>query len=119
MCTVSCQYDIFVVTLHGIIITIRAYLLQVVVINEVDSFLFRPHLGLRAKYHAVGSITYNANILSVLQIWTLLVGPDLFTHREDFFPPICWLQILLEFCFKYLRWRTLKHVIYLKFKLSC
>lgn len=27
--------------------------LQAVVIDEVDSFLFRPHLGLRAKYHAV------------------------------------------------------------------
>lgn len=26
---------------------------QAVVIDEVDCFLFRPHLGLRAKYHAV------------------------------------------------------------------
>lgn len=27
--------------------------LQAVVIDEVDNFLFRPHLVLRAKYHAV------------------------------------------------------------------
>lgn len=27
--------------------------LQAVVIDEVDSFLFRPHLGARAQYHAV------------------------------------------------------------------
>jgi ribosome biogenesis protein MAK21 len=27
--------------------------MKAVVIDEVDSFLFRPHLGLRAKYHAV------------------------------------------------------------------
>ncbi|XP_042482910.1 CCAAT/enhancer-binding protein zeta isoform X2 [Macadamia integrifolia] len=27
--------------------------MKAVVIGEVDSFLFRPHLGLRAKYHAV------------------------------------------------------------------
>jgi ribosome biogenesis protein MAK21 len=27
--------------------------LQMVVIDEVDSFLFRPHVGLRAKYQAV------------------------------------------------------------------
>lgn len=34
---------------------------QAVVIEEVDSFLFRPHLGLRAKYHAVCSITCTTN----------------------------------------------------------
>lgn len=28
-------------------------LLQAVVIDEVDNFLFRPRLGLRSKYHAV------------------------------------------------------------------
>jgi ribosome biogenesis protein MAK21 len=28
-----------------------------VVIDEVDSFLFRPHLGLRAKYHAVNFLS--------------------------------------------------------------
>lgn len=26
-------------------------------IDEVDSFLFRPHLNLRAKYHAVRLLT--------------------------------------------------------------
>ncbi|VFQ65516.1 unnamed protein product [Cuscuta campestris] len=28
-----------------------------VVINEVDTFLFRPHLGMRAKYHAVNFLS--------------------------------------------------------------
>lgn len=28
---------------------------QMVVIDEVDSFLFRPHIGLRAKYQAVSN----------------------------------------------------------------
>ncbi|XP_041015065.1 uncharacterized protein C4F10.09c [Juglans microcarpa x Juglans regia] len=31
--------------------------MKVVVIDEVDSFLFRPHLGLRAKYHAVNFLS--------------------------------------------------------------
>lgn len=31
--------------------------MKAVVINEVDSFLFRPHLGLRAKYHAVNFLS--------------------------------------------------------------
>lgn len=31
--------------------------MKVVVINEVDSFLFRPHLGLRAKYHTVNFLS--------------------------------------------------------------
>ncbi|GAB2268951.1 hypothetical protein Dimus_003889 [Dionaea muscipula] len=31
--------------------------MKVVVIDEVDSFLFRPHLGLKAKYHAVNFLT--------------------------------------------------------------
>ncbi|PIA53742.1 hypothetical protein AQUCO_00900373v1 [Aquilegia coerulea] len=30
-----------------------------VVIDEVDSFLFRPHLGLRSKYHAVNFLSHN------------------------------------------------------------
>jgi hypothetical protein len=30
--------------------------LQMVVIDEVDSFLFRPHVGLRAKYQTVCNI---------------------------------------------------------------
>lgn len=33
---------------------------QAVVIDEVDSFLFRPHLGLRAKYHAVCPFIYSS-----------------------------------------------------------
>ncbi|KAF3451979.1 hypothetical protein FNV43_RR08075 [Rhamnella rubrinervis] len=31
--------------------------MKVVVIDEVDNFLFRPHLGLRAKYHAVNFLS--------------------------------------------------------------
>ncbi|XP_062154243.1 protein SLOW WALKER 2 [Alnus glutinosa] len=31
--------------------------MKVVVIDEVDSFLFRPHLGLRAKYHSVNFLS--------------------------------------------------------------
>ncbi|KAH0920005.1 hypothetical protein HID58_027665 [Brassica napus] len=31
--------------------------MKAVVIDEVDSFLFRPHLGLRAKYHAVNFLS--------------------------------------------------------------
>ncbi|KAL5822285.1 hypothetical protein ACOSQ3_020193 [Xanthoceras sorbifolium] len=31
--------------------------MKAVVINEVDTFLFRPHLGLRAKYHAVNFLS--------------------------------------------------------------
>ncbi|KAJ4837547.1 hypothetical protein Tsubulata_028098, partial [Turnera subulata] len=31
--------------------------MKVVVIDEVDTFLFRPHLGLRAKYHAVNFLS--------------------------------------------------------------
>ncbi|XP_068659944.1 protein SLOW WALKER 2 [Aristolochia californica] len=31
--------------------------MKAVVIEEVDSFLFRPHLGLRAKYHAVNFLS--------------------------------------------------------------
>ncbi|CAK9144659.1 unnamed protein product [Ilex paraguariensis] len=31
--------------------------MKVVVIDEVDKFLFRPHLGLRAKYHAVNFLS--------------------------------------------------------------
>lgn len=34
--------------------------MQAVVIEEVDAFLFRPHLGLRAKYHAVGPNHFTA-----------------------------------------------------------
>ncbi|KAE9468038.1 hypothetical protein C3L33_00089, partial [Rhododendron williamsianum] len=30
---------------------------QVVVIDEVDNFLFRPHLGMRSKYHAVNFLS--------------------------------------------------------------
>ncbi|KAL9311515.1 hypothetical protein AtNW77_Chr1g0073841 [Arabidopsis thaliana] len=33
--------------------------MKAVVIDEVDSFLFRPHLGLRAKYHAVCPLFYS------------------------------------------------------------
>lgn len=36
-----------------VLIYFLVFFLQAVVINEVDSFLFRPHLELRAKYHAV------------------------------------------------------------------
>lgn len=32
---------------------IKSSSVQAVVIDEVDAFLFRPHLGLRAKYHGV------------------------------------------------------------------
>ncbi|CAH2066927.1 unnamed protein product, partial [Thlaspi arvense] len=31
--------------------------MKAVVIDEVDSFLFRPHLGIRAKYHAVNFLS--------------------------------------------------------------
>ncbi|KAK2653698.1 hypothetical protein Ddye_013554 [Dipteronia dyeriana] len=31
--------------------------MKAVVINEVDTFLFRPHLGLRSKYHAVNFLS--------------------------------------------------------------
>ncbi|KAM7250814.1 hypothetical protein ACFE04_022697 [Oxalis oulophora] len=31
--------------------------MRVVVIDEVDSFLFRPHLGMRSKYHAVNFLS--------------------------------------------------------------
>ncbi|KAK9282464.1 hypothetical protein L1049_005382 [Liquidambar formosana] len=40
--------------------------MKAVVIDEVDSFIFRPHLGLRAKYHAV-------NFLSQIRL----------SHKED------------------------------------
>ncbi|KAF5194073.1 CCAAT/enhancer-binding protein zeta [Thalictrum thalictroides] len=42
--------------------------MKAVVIDEVDHFLFRPHLGLRAKYHAV-------NFLSNIKLSSVGDGP--------------------------------------------
>ncbi|GFP99495.1 ccaat/enhancer-binding protein zeta [Phtheirospermum japonicum] len=42
--------------------------MKTVVIDEVDNFLFRPHLGLRAKYHAV-------NFLSQIRLSHKADGP--------------------------------------------
>ncbi|XP_018839909.1 uncharacterized protein C4F10.09c-like [Juglans regia] len=49
--------------------------MKVVVIDEVDSFLFRPHLGLRAKYHAVWLFIFTADNFSLYYvIWRKLVA---------------------------------------------
>lgn len=40
---------------HVLFGLIKLFNLQMVVIDEVDSFLFRPHIGLRAKYQAVSN----------------------------------------------------------------
>ncbi|KAK9153181.1 hypothetical protein Sjap_000661 [Stephania japonica] len=47
-----------------------------VVINEVDSFLFRPHLNLRAKYHAV-------NFLSQIRLSHKGDGPKVAKRMMD------------------------------------
>lgn len=41
--------------IHVLFGLIKLFNLQMVVIDEVDSFLFRPHVGLRAKYQAVSN----------------------------------------------------------------
>lgn len=42
-------------------------------IDEVDNFLFRPHLGLRSKYHAVCSHWFSpwftVNSADMLRLW--------------------------------------------------
>lgn len=38
---------------NSLLASLNCFNLQMVVIDEVDSFLFRPHVGLRAKYQAV------------------------------------------------------------------
>ncbi|KAJ3686788.1 hypothetical protein LUZ61_015952 [Rhynchospora tenuis] len=39
---------------HHLLLLLHAHPnMKAVIIDEVDSFLFRPHIGLRAKYHAV------------------------------------------------------------------
>ena len=48
---------------YSIIFMLRAFFWQAVVIDEVDTFLFRPHLGLRAKYHAVCPSSSCANMI--------------------------------------------------------
>ncbi|KAG9457617.1 hypothetical protein H6P81_002125 [Aristolochia fimbriata] len=50
--------------------------MKAVVIEEVDSFLFRPHLGLRAKYHAV-------NFLSQIFLSTKGDGPKVAKRLVD------------------------------------
>ncbi|XP_038898077.1 CCAAT/enhancer-binding protein zeta [Benincasa hispida] len=50
--------------------------MKAVVIDEVDSFLFRPHLGLRAKYHAV-------NFLSQMRLSQKGDGPQVAKHLID------------------------------------
>ncbi|XP_024024531.1 CCAAT/enhancer-binding protein zeta [Morus notabilis] len=47
-----------------------------VVIDEVDSFLFRPHLGIRAKYHAV-------NFLSKIRLYHKKDGPNVAKRLID------------------------------------
>lgn len=60
-------------------------LLQAVVIDEVDSFLFRPHLGLRAKYHAVS-----------LCIHILFHLPSIVMDNYELHPALkCWLFLSL------------------------
>nr|CAN61791.1 hypothetical protein VITISV_015796 [Vitis vinifera] len=49
---------------------------QAVVIDEVDAFLFRPHLGLRAKYHAV-------NFLSQIRLSNRGDGPKVAKRLLD------------------------------------
>uniref|UniRef100_A0A1S3CH26 CCAAT-binding factor domain-containing protein n=1 Tax=Cucumis melo TaxID=3656 RepID=A0A1S3CH26_CUCME len=50
--------------------------MKAVVIDEVDSFLFRPHLGLRAKYHAV-------NFLSQMRLSQKGDGPQVAKRLID------------------------------------
>ncbi|PON45123.1 Armadillo-type fold containing protein [Parasponia andersonii] len=50
--------------------------MTVVVIDEVDNFLFRPHLGLRAKYHAV-------NFLSQIRLTHKGDGPNVAKRLID------------------------------------
>lgn len=50
--------------------------MKAVVIDEVDSFLFRPHLGLRSKYHAV-------NFLSQIRLGHRGDGPKVAKHLID------------------------------------
>ncbi|KAB1218311.1 CCAAT/enhancer-binding protein zeta [Morella rubra] len=50
--------------------------MKAVVIDEVDSFLFRPRLGLRAKYHAV-------NFLSQIRLSHKGDGPKVAKHLID------------------------------------
>ncbi|KAI4353552.1 hypothetical protein L6164_002492 [Bauhinia variegata] len=50
--------------------------MKVVVIDEVDSFLFRPHLGPRAKYHAV-------NFLSQIRLTLKGDGPKVAKRLID------------------------------------
>ncbi|XP_038681839.1 CCAAT/enhancer-binding protein zeta [Tripterygium wilfordii] len=49
-----------------------------VVINEVDIFLFRPHLGLRAKYHAI-------NFLSQIRLTHIGDGPNVAKRLIDIY----------------------------------
>ncbi|CAN4085120.1 unnamed protein product [Withania somnifera] len=50
--------------------------MKAVVIDEVDSFLFRPHLGLRSKYHAV-------NFLSQIRLSHMGDGPKVAKRLID------------------------------------
>ncbi|XP_059645531.1 protein SLOW WALKER 2 isoform X2 [Cornus florida] len=50
--------------------------MKAVVIAEVDTFLFRPHLGLRAKYHAV-------NFLNQIRLSHKRDGPKVAKHLID------------------------------------
>lgn len=50
--------------------------MKAVVIDEVDSFLFRPHMSLRAKYHAV-------NFLSQVRLGHKGDGPKVAKHLVD------------------------------------
>ncbi|XP_022999988.1 CCAAT/enhancer-binding protein zeta [Cucurbita maxima] len=50
--------------------------MKAVVIDEVDTFLFRPHLGLRAKYHAV-------NFLSQMRLSQKGDGPQVAKRLID------------------------------------
>ncbi|KAH9618499.1 hypothetical protein KSS87_013100 [Heliosperma pusillum] len=50
--------------------------MKIVVIDEVDSFLFRPHLGLRSKYHAI-------NFLSQIRLSHHRDGPKVAKRLVD------------------------------------
>ncbi|KAJ9181067.1 hypothetical protein P3X46_009238 [Hevea brasiliensis] len=58
--------------------------MKAVVIDEVDSFLFRPHLGLRAKCHAVTSLIHvHVNFLSQIRLSHEGDGPKVAKHLID------------------------------------
>ncbi|PWA96090.1 F-box domain-containing protein [Artemisia annua] len=54
--------------------------MKVVVINEVDNFLFRPHLVLRAKYHARFPVLSLVRFRSVSKQWKSLIDSPEFIN---------------------------------------